>query len=207
MAKKAKKKTLDLTLPIFQLKISLEHISPPIWRRVQTSDCTLEDLHQIIQMVMDWDDMHMHAFAINGEQYGNFRRGGEFDYDSRFVWISEVVEERQSQFHYDYDFGDNWRHVIEVEKTLPAEEGIRYPRCVDGAAPARPRILAVPTTTPSFLRNSRTPTTKSMRMPWSGLARASIPRRSILTKRTRDFFTLADGLAGERQECLRRDLR
>lgn len=157
MAKKAKKKTLDLTLPIFQLKISLEDISPPIWRRVQTSDCTLEDLHQIIQMVMDWDDMHMHAFAINGEQYGNFRRGGEFDYDSRFVWISEVVEERQSQFHYDYDFGDNWRHVIEVEKTLPAEEGIRYPRCVDGVCACPPEDSGGPYDYPFFLEKLQDP--------------------------------------------------
>lgn len=43
MAKKAKKKTLDLTLPIYQLKISLEQIDPPVWRQVQMDDRTLAD--------------------------------------------------------------------------------------------------------------------------------------------------------------------
>ena len=46
--KKAKKKTLDLTLPIYQLKISLKQIDPPIWRRVQMDDCSLAELHEII---------------------------------------------------------------------------------------------------------------------------------------------------------------
>ena len=33
---------------------------------------------------------------------------------------------------YQYDFGDDWRHVVNIEKTLPAEPGASYPRCIDG---------------------------------------------------------------------------
>ncbi len=127
--KKAKKKTLDLTLPIYQLKISLEQIDPPIWRRVQMDDCSLAELHEIIQIVMGWEGMHPHVFVIDGEDYG---RGGDCEYDSRFVSLSEVVEQGHTRFRYDYDFGDDWEHSIEIEKTLPAEEGVRYPRCVKG---------------------------------------------------------------------------
>ena len=47
-----------------------------------------------------------------------------FEYDSRFVRLSEVVEQGHTRFRYDYDFGDNWEHFIEIEKTLPAEEGV-----------------------------------------------------------------------------------
>ena len=40
--------------PIYQLKITLQDIKPPIWRRVQLrQDMTLEDLHEVIQMVME----------------------------------------------------------------------------------------------------------------------------------------------------------
>ena len=123
----AKKKTLDPTLPIFQLKISLQHISPPIWRRVQMDDCTLDELHDIIQIAMGWEGEHMHAFVIDGEQYGDVQSGGDFEHDSHSVRLSDLAEQRLARFRYDYDFGDDWKHIIEIEKTLPAEEGVRYP--------------------------------------------------------------------------------
>ena len=132
MAKKAKKKTLDLTLPIYELKIRLENIDPPVWRQVQTDDCSLAELHNIIQIAMGWEDEHMHAFVIDDEQYGNLKYGCDFEYDSRFVSLCEVVEQGHTRFRYDYDFGDDWEHSIEIEKTLPAEEGVKYPRCVQG---------------------------------------------------------------------------
>ena len=52
MAKKKSKtrKTLDPSLPIYEVKITLQHIKPPIWQRVQTNDCSLDELHDIIQV-------------------------------------------------------------------------------------------------------------------------------------------------------------
>ncbi len=38
---------------------------------------------------------------------------------------------------YAYDFGDDWRHDIVVEKIAPAEPGVAYPRCT-GARRAAP---------------------------------------------------------------------
>ena len=53
MARKpAKQKELDPTLPIYQIKISLRHTEPLIWRRVQIDDCSLDELHEIIQGTM-----------------------------------------------------------------------------------------------------------------------------------------------------------
>ena len=53
MKKKAKKKALDLNLPIFQIKISLDGIEPLIWRRVEVDDRSLHGPHEIIQRAMD----------------------------------------------------------------------------------------------------------------------------------------------------------
>ena len=155
MAKTAKR--LDLTLPIFQVKISLQHITPPLWRRVEMSDCDLEELHEVIQIVMGWEEMHPHAFVIGGEQYGNLKHGGDFDYDSRFVRLSKVVEEGQARFQYDYDFGDDWKHIIEIEKTLPAEGGIRYPRCVKGERACPPEDSGGPYGYPYLLEKLQDP--------------------------------------------------
>jgi hypothetical protein len=33
---------------------------------------------------------------------------------------------------YVYDFGDDWRHDLVVEKILPATPGAAYPRCTGG---------------------------------------------------------------------------
>ena len=82
--KKAKKRAvredLDPNLPIFQLKITLDDIEPAIWRRIQTHDCTLADLHEIIQSCMGWDDDHMHVFEVGNDQYMDFSRGARSPY-------------------------------------------------------------------------------------------------------------------------------
>ena len=126
-------------------------MQPPIWRRVQTNDCSLDELHDIIQVSMGWEDGHMHAFVIEGEEFGNPRRGSQAEYDSRYVRLSEVVDAGHTRFRYDYDFGDDWRHVIAVEKTLPAEAGVRYPRCVKGQRACPPEDSGGPHGYPYFL--------------------------------------------------------
>lgn len=35
--------------------------------------------------------------------------------------------------------GDSWNHAIQVEKSPPAEVGVRYPRCTDGARACPPK--------------------------------------------------------------------
>lgn len=159
MAKKRsrKPKSLDITLPIYQVKITLQHIQPPIWRRVLTNDCSLDELHDIIQLSMGWEDEHMHAFVIKGEEFGNPKHGSQAEYDSRFVRLSELVEEGHTSFLYDYDFGDEWRHLIDIEKSLPAEDGVRYPRCVDGERACPPEESGGPYGYPYLLDKIQDP--------------------------------------------------
>ena len=124
---------------VYQLKITLRDIRPPVWRRVQVKDCTLAKLHDIIQTVMGWTESHLHAFEIGGEQYGEPDPMGMMEYRSeRSTRLSQVVARGHKKFTYVYDFGDNWEHVIEVEKELPPEPGARYPRCVAGKRASPP---------------------------------------------------------------------
>jgi hypothetical protein len=145
--KKAKEqKTLDPTLPVFQLTITLENIEPPIWRKIQTPDCSLADLHEIIQSCMDWTDEHMYAFEIEDDQYTDLGRGADpnaFE-DSRSMRLSDLVEQGELDFVYEYDFGDCWRHLIEIEHTLPAEDKVLYPRCLDGRRACPPEDCGGP---------------------------------------------------------------
>lgn len=133
----APREAMDPRLPVFRLKITLEDIEPAIWRRIETHDCSLADLHDIIQCCMDWQDGQLHAFEIGEEQYTDMR--GDMDSadsdeyrDSRTLRLSQLVEHGTREFTYEYDFDDSWRHAIAIEATLPAAEGVLYPRCVDG---------------------------------------------------------------------------
>ncbi len=154
MAKNRKtRKTLDPHLPVFQLKITLKNVEPPIWRQIQTHDCSLAELHQIIQECMGWQDDHMHAFEIGKEQYSDAEHGADpYEFrNSRAMRLSMLVEQGIRDFDYEYDFGDSWRHVIDIENTLPPEEGARYPRCLDGRRACPPEDCGGPWGYPDFL--------------------------------------------------------
>jgi hypothetical protein len=55
---------------LYQIKVTLRDIDPPIWRRIQVwEDTTLSQLHQILQIVMGWEDCHLHEFMIGRRLY------------------------------------------------------------------------------------------------------------------------------------------
>ncbi len=56
---------------VYQFKVTLRNIHPPIWRRIQVwEDATLAQLHRVLQMVMGWEDCHLHEFRISRKIYG-----------------------------------------------------------------------------------------------------------------------------------------
>jgi hypothetical protein len=58
-----KSKSKAATGKLFQFKIILHESKPPIWRRIQVQDCTLDKLHEHIQTAMGWTNSHLHQFA------------------------------------------------------------------------------------------------------------------------------------------------
>lgn len=92
---------------IYQLKVTLKDIRPPIWRRLLVPDCTLEDLHEIIQIAMGWETYHLYVFEIGGQEYTHPDMDeGELDMeDSTATTLSEVVANEKQKFAYCYDFG------------------------------------------------------------------------------------------------------
>ncbi len=105
------------------------------------SDVTLAKLHRILQRVMGWKDAHLHQFIMQGEYYG-IRDQDEGEprkiRDERNYKLGDLVQAEGSQFAYNYDFGDYWQHLLMVEKTLPPQEGVRYPFCLAGARACPP---------------------------------------------------------------------
>ncbi len=133
---------------IFVLRVDLANIKPAVWRRLEVpADIPLARLHHVIQMAFNWDDSHLHDFEIDGRRYGQ-RMPGPFDMeadelDERKFRLAEVAG-AGSRFTYAYDFGDDWIHVITVEKVLAPTPGVRYPRCTAGKNAAPPEDCGGP---------------------------------------------------------------
>jgi Plasmid pRiA4b ORF-3-like protein len=130
--RKSTKNTNDPLL--YQVKITLKDVRPPIWRRIEVySSTTLGLFHEIIQTAMGWTDSHLHQFTINNIEYGHPQPEFEFDVeDEALVKLSQVVTGEKFKFLYTYDFGDGWDHEILVEKILLPHPENDYPFCIKG---------------------------------------------------------------------------
>ncbi len=132
---------------IYQLKITLDHIKPPIWRRVLApTTVTLADLHDIIQAVMPWDDSHLHLFQKGSETFSPPDPYGSDigDADSNEVLLADVLTAPKQKLRYLYDFGDSWDHTIQLEKILPFDPESIYPQCTAGKRACPPEDCGGP---------------------------------------------------------------
>ncbi|VVB87069.1 Plasmid pRiA4b ORF-3-like protein [uncultured archaeon] len=125
---------------VYQFKITLEGIRPPIWRRIQVPETyTFWDLHVAIQDAMGWSDCHLHEFEIlnpsTGLKVNIGLPGDELDRKILIDWnqkIADYFTMENPLASYAYDFGDNWEHKIQLEKILPREQNVNYPVCIKG---------------------------------------------------------------------------
>jgi hypothetical protein len=118
---------------VYQLKVTVMDTRPPVWRRlVVPAEMTLAHLHHVLQAAFGWWDCHLHEFEIGAMRYG-VDDGEDWrpPSDERRARLMDVAD-AGSSFVYVYDFGDNWRHRIVVEKVEPAGAAVRYPLCIDG---------------------------------------------------------------------------
>lgn len=130
---------------LYQWKITLLETVPPVWRRIQVADCTLDKLHEHIQTVMGWTNSHLHRFEIDGRVYADpdlmEESFEEIDcQDSGTTLLSDIVPVNSKQFSilYIYDFGDCWRHEVLFEGGPVRKEGQRYPLCLEGSQACPP---------------------------------------------------------------------
>lgn len=126
---------------IYQLKITLKHSKPPIWRRILVRpDITFEQLHFIIQVAFGWENAHLFQFDVDG-QYILMTEGNDFEFAGSWKSEQEDLDASETGIHiledaqrcvYEYDFGDSWIHTVVLEKILEEEPGQFYPVCTQG---------------------------------------------------------------------------
>lgn len=127
-------------MEIYTLRIFLDQIQPPIWRRVRVPEHhTLGHLHRVVQVVMGWQDYHLHEFSYGSERYGrpDYDEGAGLR-DERRIELRGLGMTPGSVLGYLYDFGDDWHHIVVFEGAMPASADETYPLCIGGERSAPP---------------------------------------------------------------------
>jgi hypothetical protein len=131
----------------YQLKITLLDIDPPIWRRIQVPDAILLCcLHDAFQAVIGWTDSHLHQFEKDGKYWGvtEYYEDDDIDViDESKVPVGKVLIAEGDSLIYVYDFGDNWRHGVVLEKILPSNRRTK-PVCIGGERRCPPEDVGGP---------------------------------------------------------------
>ena len=135
------------TMPrmIYQLRITLDDVQPPVWRRVLVpGGYTLDRLHRVVQYAVGWSDYHLHVFDIDGRQFGVPDPDGLLEVRDELDARLDSVAVKGGRFRYTYDFGDWWEHEILVEEVVPADADTSYPICVEGEGACPPEDVGGP---------------------------------------------------------------
>lgn len=134
------------------LNVSMELAAHSIWRKlIVPLDITLADFHQVLQVVFDWHDSHLHEYYVYDENEKHTRPklnivmheesleygipGVDMQMEEGLL-LSDFVP-KHMYMKYVYDFGDDWRHDIIVEEVLQ-NEAISSPICLAGEGTAPP---------------------------------------------------------------------
>ncbi len=136
---------------IYQIKVELMDIRPPIWRRLLvTNDIKLDSLHSILQDAMGWFNCHLHQFEQGGVFYGMasdqedpFSIEEEIESEGKYR-LSDLLQREKDSLVYEYDFGDSWRHKIQLEKILPFDKEAPSGVCIQGERACPPEDCGGP---------------------------------------------------------------
>lgn len=90
-------------------------------------------LHDIIQIVMGWENYHLYEFSAPGFPLLELPEDCE---DSslhyRRIAVKDVLTSEKQKLRYLYDFGDGWQHTIVVEKIIEKDPAQKAPVCIGG---------------------------------------------------------------------------
>lgn len=111
-----------------EVEVDLEDLDPPVSRRLRIpGTMNLQDLHYVLQKSFDWDDYHLHSFYINETEYTDLDTyepdfaDEKEPHDERSLFVEDIPD-LGGELLYIYDYGDDWRHHITVQKVVSTED-------------------------------------------------------------------------------------
>ena len=120
------------------LRVVLLKVSPLVARLISVpDDLSLEELHEVLQLVLGWSGQASYNFRIHGQEIGRRRH-------LRTHLLREFQLRRREKFLYTYDFLDLWEWEIRVLDIEPGRAAAWRPRCLAGRAATPPEECGGP---------------------------------------------------------------
>ena len=129
----------------YRLYVELEWVQPTVWRRFLVPiTIELPLLHATLLFGMGWLGGHIHEFVIGRDNYGPADMA-DLDHivDEEGVTLRDALGAKKS-FTYVYDYGDDWRHKVKVEKVVALDAPIDTGVCIGGENACPPEDVGGP---------------------------------------------------------------
>ena len=158
----------------YEFEITLCDVHPSVWRRFCVpANITFQRLHDVIQVVMGWENYHLYEFRFGKTRISTPDDEFEVDathFDARRKRLPSLGFDRDDVLGYLYDFGDNWMHVLRVIRPIYDLGDRPAYACLDGARSCPPEDVGGPHGYADFLKiisQPNHPEYEHMRL-WSG---------------------------------------
>ena len=120
------------------IRVVLLKVSPLVARLISVpDDLSLEELHDVLQLVLGWSGQAFYNFRIHGQEIGRRRH-------LRARLLREFQLRRREKLLYTYDFLDLWEWEIRVLDIEPGRAEAWRPRCLAGRAATPPEECGGP---------------------------------------------------------------
>ena len=120
------------------IRVVLLKVSPLVARLISVpDDLSLEELHDVLQLVLGWSGQAFYNFRIHGQEIGRRRH-------LRTHLLREFQLRRREKFLYTCDFLDLWEWEIRVLDIEPGRAEAWRPRCLAGRAATPPEECGGP---------------------------------------------------------------
>jgi hypothetical protein len=129
-------------------------VTPPVIRRVEVPvTIRLDDLHFVLQIAIGWQNCHPFEFRVGETAWGLLDRDDpeSSPRPAETATLADVLALTKT-FRYDYVYGEDWGHTVELEATSVAAPGINYPRLVSAQGRCPPADIGGPMGYETFLQ-------------------------------------------------------
>ena len=120
-------------MQFYQLKITLNNVTPPVWRRVAVpANLSFSQLAYVFNTVMGWCGYHLFMFTFYRDMLEIEEESPDYPFEEMWddrerleakrTCIGDILDEDVKSFTYIYDFGDDWHHTVKVEKVLDLDK-------------------------------------------------------------------------------------
>lgn len=144
---------------IARLRVEIDEVTPAVVRRVDVPlHIRLDDLHFVLQIAIGWQNCHPFEFRVAAP--AEEKRWGLVDRDdpdssplpAENATLAELLAHSRTVFHYDYVYGEDWTHTVEVEAVAAASAETRYPHLVSAEGRCPPADIGGVTGYETYLR-------------------------------------------------------